>query len=132
MKTFLNLPVKNLKKSIEFFTTLGFSFNPQFTDEKATCMIMNEDSYVMLLTEPFFQSFTNKKIPDTEKYAQLTFAVSYDSKEEVQNKMKIALQSGAQNAGEQDMGFMYTRRFLDLDGHVWEFFWMDQAEIESE
>lgn len=130
MKSFLNLPVKDLQKTINFFTKLGFTFNPQFTDENATCMVLNEGSFVMLLVEPYFKSFTKKEIPDTKNFAQLTFAVSYDSKEEVQEKIAIALQEGAQDAGEQDMGFMFTRRFNDLDGHLWELFWMDQSQIQ--
>lgn len=131
MKSFLNLPVKDLQKSINFFTKLGFTFNPNFTDEKATCMIINEESFVMLLVEEYFKTFTNKEIPDTKTVAQLTFAVSYDNKEQVQKKMAVALQEGAQDAGEQDIGFMYTRRFFDLDGHLWELFWMDQSKIPA-
>ena len=130
MKTFLNLPVKDLNASIEFFTKLGFTFNPQFTDEKATCMIINDESYVMLLVQDYFKSFTNKEIPDTSTAAQLTFAVSLDSKEEVEEKAAIALGEGATDAGLQDMGFMFTRRFFDLDGHLWEIFWMDMSQMQ--
>ncbi len=130
MKSFLNLPVQDLQKSIDFFTKLGFTFNPQFTDENATCMIINEESYVMLLVKEYFKTFTNKEIPDTTTSAQLTFAISYDSKDEVEQKIAIALAEGATDAGTQDMGFMFTRKFFDLDGHLWELFWMDPSEIQ--
>jgi len=131
MKSFLNLPVKDLQKSINFFTKLGFTFNPNFTDEKATCMIINEESFVMLLVESFFKTFTTKEIPDTTKTAQLILAVSVESKDEVVAMVDIALAQGATPAGERDLGFMYNKDFYDLDGHKWEIFWMDESQIPA-
>lgn len=129
---FLNLPVKDLNKSIEFFTKLGYTFNPQFTNESATCMIISDTIYVMLLVEPFFQSFTTKKIADTKTTVEAMIALSSDSKEKVNEFVEKAVAAGATLPKDpQDHGFMFTRTFEDLDGHIWEIFWMDPNHIQS-
>ena len=136
MKTqiFINLPVKDLKRSMDFFGKLGFAFNMQFTDEKATCMVISKDIYAMLLTEPFFQSFTKKEIPDPAKASEVILAFSVDSREAVDQFMQKAIDAGAaRSMDDQDHGFMYSKSFADPDGHLWEVFWMDPAyEIKQE
>jgi uncharacterized protein len=127
-KIFVNLHVKDLKKSMDFFGKLGYQFNLQFTDEKAACMVISEDIYVMLLMEPYFKGFTKKEIPDTSKSAEAIIALSADGKKQVDELADKALKAGATQIGEpQDHGFMYTRMFQDLDGHLWETFWMDAS-----
>jgi predicted lactoylglutathione lyase len=129
-KIFLNLPVKDLQKSIAFFTKLGFSFNPNFTDEKATCMIVSEEAFVMLLVEPFFQTFTPKALVDAHQHTESLVALSTDSREKVDELVGLAVAAGGSEARPpQDHGFMYNRSVNDLDGHIWEFFWMDPKAI---
>ena len=130
MKVFVNLPVKNLNKSIEFFTKLGFKFNAQFTDEKATCMIIGEDSYSMLVVEEFFKTFTKKPISDATKSTEVVVSLSVDSKAHVDDFVHKALAAGGKPANEPtDHGFMYEWGFQDLDGHLWGIFWMDPSVI---
>ena len=93
-KIFVNLPVKDLNKTVEFFTKLGFKFNPQFTDENATCMIIGDDIFVMLLVEKFFKTFTKNEICDTSKYKEVLLALSADSREKVDEMIKKAIESG--------------------------------------
>jgi len=129
-KIFVNLPVKNLDKSIAFFTQLGFTFNAQFTDENATCMIISEDIFVMLLTENFFKSFTKKPIADATKSTEVILALSADSREQVDELVNKAFAAGATSSMfDQDQGFMYGRSFQDLDGHLWEVMYMDPNAI---
>lgn len=131
-KMFLNLPVKNLDKTVAFFTQLGFTFNAQFTDEKATCMIVGEDIFVMLLVEPFFQSFIKKQICDTAKSNEAIIALSADSRAQTDEMADKAIKAGATAIGEpNDQGFMYSRSFQDLDGHLWEVFYMDPSAINQ-
>ncbi|RYU90631.1 glyoxalase/bleomycin resistance/extradiol dioxygenase family protein [Mucilaginibacter terrigena] len=123
---FVNLPVKDLDKSVAFFTKLGYTFNPQFTDENATCMIISDTIYVMLLVEPFFQSFTNKDIVDTSKAQECTICLSAESKDAVNEIVDKAEAAGARiPKPATDYGFMYQHSYEDLDGHHWEFAWMD-------
>ncbi|MCX6217039.1 VOC family protein [Spirosoma sp.] len=130
---FVNLPVKDLTKSIEFFTRLGYTFNPQFTDEKATCMIISESIYVMLLVEEFFKSFTKKEIADTAKCAEAIICLSSNSREAVDEWVSNAVAAGATTPNEpQDHGFMYGHGFQDLDGHLWETMYMDPSYIQQE
>ncbi len=125
-KMFVNLAVGDLEKSKAFFSALGFSFNPKFTDDNAACMIVSEDAYVMLLTQPFFKTFTRREVCDTSRYTEGLLALSCDSRSEVDALVKKALAAGGQRAMEpQDHGFMYGWSFYDLDGHHWEVFWMD-------
>ncbi len=131
-KIFVNLPVKDLNKSVDFFTKLGYTFNPQFTDEKATCMIISDDIFVMLLVETFFKSFIKKEIADATKSAESIICLSADSKEKVDEMVSKAVAAGATTPNEkQDQGFMYSHGFQDLDGHLWEIMWMDPASINK-
>lgn len=130
-KIFVNLPVKDLTKSIDFFTALGYSTNPQFTDENAACVVIDEHIYTMLLTEPFFKNFTKKQIVDAKGATEAIVALSSDSREEVDTLVDKALSAGGQVANEpQDMGFMYSRSFSDPDGHIWEVIYMDPAHVQ--
>jgi hypothetical protein len=123
---YLNLPVKDLDKTVEFFTALGFSFNPAFTDENATCMIINDDAYVMLLVENFFKTFTSKAVADASSTTEAIMAFSVDTREAVDEMVRKALASGGTPSQEaQDYGFMYSHSFQDPDGHLWEVMWMD-------
>lgn len=127
---FVNLPVKNLNKSIEFFTRLGFTFNPQFTDENATCMIVDENIFVMLLVEKYFKTFMPKEICDTSKSAEVLVALSFDSRAEVDAMVAKAIAAGGSTYKEpNDMGFMYQHGFQDLDGHLWEIFFMEESAV---
>ena len=125
---FVNLPVKDLDKSVQFFTALGFSFNPDFTDENATCMIINDDAFVMLLVENYFKTFTSKPIADARSTTEAILSFSLDSREAVDELVRTALTAGGTPSEEaQDYGFMYNHSFQDPDGHLWEVFWMDPA-----
>jgi predicted lactoylglutathione lyase len=129
---FVNLPVKDLNKSIEFFTKLGYTFNPQFTNEKATCMIISDTIYVMLLIEPFFKGFTQKEIPDTATSNEVIIALSADSRNAVDTMISKAVEAGATTpSAPQDHGFMYGHGFTDLDGHLWEYSWMDPDYVQQ-
>jgi uncharacterized protein len=130
---FVNLPVKDLKKSVEFFTKLGYEFNPKFTDENATCMIVGENIFVMLLVEKFFKTFAPKEVCDTTKYAEVLVALSFESRVEVDEIVAKAIAAGGTTYKEpNDMGFMYQHGFQDLDGHLWEIFFMDESAIKQD
>ena len=132
-KIFVNLPVKDLDKSMSFFTNLGFSFNPQFTDEKAGCMVISDSIYAMLLTENYFKTFTKKEVSDAKTATEVLIALDTNSKEEVQQIVAKAEKSGATIYNEpQDHGWMYQHSFADLDGHQWEFVYMDQSQIPNQ
>lgn len=129
-KIFVNLPVKDLNKSVEFFTKLGYKFNPQFTNEKATCMIVSDNIFVMLLVREFFKTFIKKEIADTTKTTEVILALSADSKEQVDELVNNAIKAGATTPiDKQDQGFMYSWGFQDLDGHLWETMYMDPKAI---
>ena len=118
---FVNLPVSDLTNSIAFFTKLGFSFNPQFTDETATCMIVSDDIFVMLLTEAKFKTFTPNEICNAKKYTEVLVCLSVESREQVDELVRKAVDAGGSTYSEpQDYGFMYGHGFQDLDGHIWE------------
>jgi uncharacterized protein len=130
-KIFVNLPVRDLKKSVEFFTKLGFSFNQQFTDETATCMIVSDDIFVMLLTEEKFKTFTPKEICDAKKYSEVLVCLSLESRAKVDEMVGKAVAAGGATYNEpQDHGFMYGHGFQDLDGHIWELIYMEQSAIK--
>jgi len=132
-KIFLNLPVKDLNRSIAFFTQLGFSFNPKFTDDKATCLIIGENINVMLLVEEFYKTFTNKQICNTDTTSEVLIAVSVEMREEVDEMMvKVVKAGGSEYMKRQDYGWMYQRVFLDIDGHHWEVFFMDESQIPDQ
>ncbi len=129
-KLFVNLPVKDLKRSVDFFTKLGFEFNPQFTDENATCMIISEEAYVMLLVEPYFEGFLKKPLGDFANTTSALLAIGARSREEVDQIVKTALENGGAPANDPpDHGFMYQATFLDPDGHHWEVVWMDPSAM---
>lgn len=131
-KIFVNLPVKDLNKSIDFFTKLGFEFDPQFTDENATCMIVNEHAYVMLLVQDFFKTFTKKDISDATTQTEAILALSADSRQAVNDLVNNALGAGGSPANEpMDQGPMYGWSFQDLDGHLWEVMYMDPSALEQ-
>jgi predicted lactoylglutathione lyase len=129
---FLNLPVRDLEKSKAFFSGLGFTFNPQFTDENAACMVIGGDSFAMLLVEPYFRSFTPRALCDTATHGEALFAVSCASRDEVVRLVDKALATGGRPAHpDKDHGFMFVRTFYDLDGHHWEFLWMDPSAVQQ-
>jgi len=129
---FPNLAVKDLDRSVAFFTELGFSFDPRFTDENATAMIVNENAVVMLLREGFFQSFTTRELADPTKQIETMIALSAASRDEVDAFADKALEVGGAPANEpMEMDFMYGRSFLDPDGHHWEIVWMDMQAVDE-
>lgn len=129
---FVNLPVKNLNQSIEFFTQLGFQFNPQFTDETATCMIVGENISVMLLTYEKFKNFTPNAICDATKSTEVLVCLSAESREAVNDRVHKAIAAGGTTYNEpQDHGFMYGHGFQDLDGHIWELVYMEPSAINQ-
>ena len=131
-KIFVNLPVKDLNKTIDFFTKLGFKFNPQFTDENATCMIVGEDIFIMLLVETFFKTFTKKEISDTSKNTEVIVALSAEGREKVDQMINNAIGAGGRESREpQDHGWMYGRSFEDLNGHLWEIIYMDEKALKE-
>jgi uncharacterized protein len=130
-KIFVNLPVTDLNQSIEFFTRLGFSFNPQFTDETATCMIVSDDIFIMLLTHDKFKSFTPKDICDATRSTEVLLCLSCATREEVDEMVRKAVAAGGTTYNEpQDHGFMYGHGFQDLDGHIWELIYMEPSSIK--
>jgi predicted lactoylglutathione lyase len=112
---------------------LGFSFSSQFTDENATCMVVSDDIYVMLLVEPFFMSFTNKDIVDATKSTEVILALEVDSRERVDELVDKALTAGGQSGSfSNEEGFMYGRSFQDVDGHLWEVLYMDPTAVQEQ
>jgi uncharacterized protein len=127
---FVNLPVQDLSKSVAFFTSLGFRFNEQFTDENAACLVVSEQALVMLLARPFFATFTTKEVGDPSSSTSVLLGVSADSRDEVDSLVDRALELGGGLSNQpQDHGTMYGRSFYDLDGHAWEVLWMDPSTV---
>ncbi|MWV42997.1 glyoxalase/bleomycin resistance/extradiol dioxygenase family protein [Paenibacillus sp. HJL G12] len=123
---FVNLPVKDLKRSIAFFTALGFEFNDQFTDENAACLIIGDQIYAMLLVHDFFRSFTKKDISNAAATTEVITALAVESREQVDQIVHKALEAGGKVSNDpQDHGFMYTWSFQDPDDHLWEVFYMN-------
>lgn len=132
-KIFVNLPVKDLAVSMEFFGKLGFEFNPEYTNENAACMVVSDDIFVMLLLEDFFQTFTKKEVADAKSVTEVLTALSVETREAVDELLAVALEAGAAEAREaQDLGFMYSRSFEDPDGHIWEIVYMDEKAVAAE
>jgi predicted lactoylglutathione lyase len=129
---FVNLPVADLKRSMAFWSALGFKFNAQFTDDTAASLIISEPSvYAMLLTHEKFAQFTDRKILDTRTHVEGLFALSATSRDEVNRIADAALKNGGSAAKpDQDYGFMFLRSFLDPDGHHWEILYMDPAHVQ--
>ncbi|NBD27363.1 VOC family protein [Paenibacillus glycinis] len=131
--TYVNLPVKDLNRTKEFFGSIGFEFNAQFSDEKAACMVINDNTFVMLLTESYFGSFISKPVADPSVSAAGIIALSADSRDHVNELADKALAAGGKQYKEaQDHGFMYVRSFEDLDGHLWEIAHMDMSAMPQE
>ena len=129
---FVNLPVKNLDQSVAFFTRLGYKFNPQFTDENATCMIVSDDIYVMLLVERYFKTFTPKPIADATKTTEVLLCLSCESRAQVDEMVTKAVAAGGTTPNKpQDHGFMYQHGYQDLDGHMWELVHMSGMPPQS-
>jgi predicted lactoylglutathione lyase len=130
-KMFVNLPVRDLHKSMSFFSTLGFTFDPRFTDDKAACMVISDQAFVMLLTEPFFSTFTDRRLCNTAKDTESLFALSCSSRAEVDEMVNTAIAAGGKQARDrEDHAFMYGWSFYDLDGHHWEAIWMDSKPLQ--
>ena len=128
---FVNLAVRDLSKSIGFFSQLGFTFNRQFTDDKAACMVLSDKSYVMLLAEPFFRTFTTREVADTKRTTEALLCLSCESKAEVDQLVRKAIDAGGSHAMDAlDHGFMYGWSFYDIDGHHWEVMWMDPKHVQ--
>lgn len=133
MQIFVNLPVKDLGRSMDFFTELGFSFDQRFTDEKAACLVIDDNIYAMLLTEPFFRTFTKKEVADATRSTEAILALSVESRQRVDELVDRALTVGGRPSNEtDDQGFMYGRSFQDPDGHLWEVFYMDMSALPPE
>ena len=131
-KLFVNIPVSDVQRSIVFFEALGFRFNPQFTDASATCLIVGDDAYFMLLTKDRFTGFSKRPMGDPSKQTNAMFALGVSSRAEVDEMVKQAIAAGGSHAvAPQDHGSMYGWSFRDLDAHHWEVFWMDPATMPS-
>lgn len=131
-KLFINLAVRHLGRSREFFTRLGFEFDARFSDDNAACMTVSSEAFVMLLTEPFFKTFTKKEPCNTATRTECLLALSCETREEADRLVDTAIAAGGQEAVDPvDHGFMYTRAFYDLDGHHWEVVWMDPKALEQ-
>ncbi len=131
-KLFVNLPVGDLQRSITFFEALGFAFNPQFTDPSATCMLVGEDAYFMLMDRERFAGFSGRPMGDPTKETNALFALSVDSRAEVDATVQRAIDAGGSHAADpMDHGFMYGWSFRDPDGYHWEAFWMDPASVNG-
>ncbi len=128
---FVNLPVTDLERAKAFYSALGFDINQQFTDDKAACIVISDTIFAMIVTKPYFETFSPKTIADTSTSVAAINALSRDSKEEVDAIADKALTSGGLQTNEpQDLGFMYSRSFQDPDGNMWEALWMDPAHVE--
>lgn len=125
-KIFVNLPVKDLKRSMDFFKAVGYSFNPQFSDETAACMVISKEIYTMLLTYPKFKQFTPREICDATKSTEVLVCLACESRAEVEDLVKKAVAAGGSTYAEpKDYGFMYQHGFQDPDGHLWELIHME-------
>lgn len=129
---FVNLPVRDLGRSMEFFKQLGYSFNPQFCDETAACLVISDTIYAMLLTHEKFQGFTPKSIADATQSTEVLVCLSCESRDQVNEQVAKAVAAGGSTYNEpQDHGFMYAHGFQDPDGHIWELMWMDPAAVQG-
>ncbi len=127
---FVNLPVKSLARSVEFFTQVGYTFDPRFTDENATCMVISDTIYAMLLVEPFFRTMTGREVCDAAQCGEVAVALSTESRAQVDEIIARAVAAGATTPlPSKDYGFMYSHSFRDLDGHLWEYLWMDPSSL---
>ncbi len=131
-KIFVNLAIGDMQKSQAFFKQLGFSFNPQFTNDQGACMVISDDIYAMLLTRDFFKGFTSKPLVDATKATEVLLCLSCDSRAEVDDLVARAVAAGGTAPREpQDHGFMCGHGFEDLDGHIWELVYMEPGHVEQ-
>ncbi|MER6776365.1 MULTISPECIES: VOC family protein [unclassified Streptomyces] len=129
---FVNLPVKDIEAAKAFWVKLGYSFNPQFSDEQTGCLVISDTIFAMLMTEARFKDFATKEVADATKTTEVMLALSAESREQVDEVVGAALEAGAtEPRPAQDLGFMYGRAFEDLEGHVWEYVWMDPAAVQG-
>ena len=129
---FINLPVKDLKKAMNFYGNIGFTNNPQFTDHTAACMVLSDEIYVMVLTHEKFKSFTPKQISDATQTTEVLNSLALGSREEVNSMCDRAIKAGAGEVSPvMDQGFMFQRNFSDPDGHIWEVLWMDPSFVKK-
>ncbi|MFE5770737.1 VOC family protein [Streptomyces sp. NPDC056485] len=129
---FVNLPAKDIEAAKAFWVKLGYSFNPQFSDENTGCLVISDTIFAMLMTEARFKDFATKEVADATKTTEVMLALSAESREQVDEVLGAALAAGAtEPRPAQDLGFMYGRAFEDLDGHVWEYVWMDPAAVQG-
>lgn len=130
---FINIPIRNLAASMAYYKALGFDHNPQFTDETAACIVISETIFVMVLTHDKFKQFSSNPIPDPKAQTQALYALSRDSRDAVDAIAEAGLAAGgSEYRPAQDMGFMYSRAIADVDGHVWEYVWMDMSGMPTE
>ncbi|MGG4346255.1 VOC family protein [Paenibacillus lautus] len=128
---FVNLPVKDLEKTKDFFSKIGFEFNAQFTDKNAACLVIGDNIFAMLLTEDYFKTFTKKDLSDAANTTEVILALSAESREQVDEIVNAALSAGGSPSNDPvDHGFMYGWSFQDPDGHLWEVMYMDQSQVE--
>ena len=127
-KVYINLPVKDLKRSVAFFTHMGFRFNPRFTDENGTCMIVSDTIYVMLLIEKFFKTFINQKVADASRTSEVIISLEVEKKEEIEELLNKAIQAGGKATISEDYDWMKDRGFTDIDGHHWELLYTDESK----
>jgi uncharacterized protein len=128
---FVNLPVKNLEKTKDFFSKIGFEFNAQFTDKNAACLVIGDNIFAMLLTEDYFKTFTKKDLSNAVNTTEVILALSAESREQVDEIVNAALSAGGSPSNDPvDHGFMYGWSFQDPDGHLWEVMYMDQSHVE--
>ena len=128
---FVNMPIANLKRSVDFFTELGFTFNPQFTSEDTTCMLVGPNIFAMLLERDRFTGFIDKPVADSSS-SEVILSLGCESRDEVRKLAEAAFALGARKVNEiDDKGFMISWGFEDLDGHLWDLFWMDPKHVEG-
>lgn len=131
-QVFINLAVADVNKSMDFYTQLGFQNNPQFSDDRAKCMVWSDHIYVMIMTHDKFQTFTKKQIADTKNYIAGLFALSVDSLDQVNEIVDKGLKAGGtEPMPMMDHGFMQLRKIEDYDGHTWEIFYMDMSKFPT-
>lgn len=129
---FVNVPIRDLAASMAYYKALGFEHNPDFTDETAACIVISDTIFLMVLTHDKFRQFSPLPIPDPQRQTQALYALSRDSREAVDAIAEAGLKAGGREVRDvQDMGFMYSRAIADLDGHVWEYVWMDMSGMPS-
>jgi len=129
---FVNLPVTDLDQSLSHYQAMGWTLNPQFSDETAACMVWSDTIHTMLLTHEKWQSFTQRLIPDAQTTAQVMLALSVESRDQVNQRVEASAATGGQADPNPpiDLPFMFSRSLADPDGHIWELMWMDPKAVE--